>query len=827
MSKLAKTVAIVVSILIIISFAVLFIIKFLSITPNEGIIELKSDEINNEVKVKYNNFGVPYIYANNETDLFFGMGYTVAENRLWQIDYLRRIPQGKLSEIFGANFITTDKFFRTINFQNIVNSTWQSMDKGTKALLKSYSDGINFYIEKNISNLPIEFSLLNYKPQKWTPRDCLYILKFYAFEMNTNFWTDAIFGEIAKIKGQTFAQAILPTDFSLPKMNTLDSIVKTTQDTTNKFTAKTSKLMGTNTLSYNLNKIFNQIHILPIDNGCNCWALSSKINKSVKSALANDIHLPLMLPSFWMEMSAQSPTFHVTGFILPGIPFFIVGRNDKISWGLTNAMVDASDFFEEVISPDGKHYLSSDSTYKPLAFKIDTIFVKNSNSVRYYQRRTDKSIIISDFYKEGQGIDLFNKKDDKQKYNFQNLTFQWVGTTISDEMTALYKINKAQNWSDFVSPLNDSWKTPAVLFHYVDIYGNLGRKFAGAIPVRGNGNHPNFFNLASDKKQCWNKIEQEPNYAYLYDPANNYVSSANNAIQDSSHLFISNLFEPASRISRIDEYLNEIKDFDIRDMQKMQVDNFSYFAKVVMTICFPILNEYTNLLSRDELSILQDMKKWDFIMSANNFAPTVYNAFVNRLIYNTFQDELGDYYFNQYVSYPAISYNKILELLRTANSPLFDNCTTKEIENKHYIVFKSFRDGINLLQKAFRTKDYKQWSWGKIHKLELKNILEDEDIFSQSFSFGPLQMSGDYTTINKLSWNSNLLFAINQGVSMRFITDMHDSTVYVTMPGGNSGDETNINYNNQIRIWANGGYFKIFHTTNEIHSTNVRIIKKK
>jgi penicillin amidase len=826
MSKLTRTIAIIFSFLTIIFFAILFFIKISKITPDDSVISIKCPKLQDEVKIKYNKIGIPHIYSNNEPDLFFGIGYASAENRLWQMDYLRKISQGRLSEIFGEKYILTDKFFRALDFKSIIDSTWLHLDAQSKLILENYSNGVNLFIQKNISNLPLEFSLLDYKPEDWSPKDCLYILKLFAFEFNTNFWTDINFGEIANIYGDRFAEKLLPNyQFKASKQFDTSSIDK--QSLTNSQLMKKANNINSQSekyLSHQIKESLEQINALPEINGCNAWAIKKNINGSSKAVLANDIHLQLSLPSFWFETIAISPSFAVSGVLIPGIPLFFIGRNDNISWGITNMMLDGTDFFQELISKDGKSYLRKDSTFAPIKFKIDTIKIKDRNPIRYYQRQTDKSIILSDF-SYIQNTAVSNKFTSKWSKSISSITFRWVGQKPSDEILCLYNLNKSKNWDEFQKSLSN-WGTPALNFHYADVFGNIGLKPAGFIPTREINNSPNFFNLTNKKNNDWSNITNISSKFSNYNPKNNYLASANNYFVDSAKTFISNIFALNSRILRINDYLSQLKDFEIRDIQKMQNDNYSYFAKDILSICLPILSKYTNLMNKHEVAIFERLSKWDYLESSNKASPSIFNSFIIKLLENTFSNKLDKSHFINYLSIPDIAYNKLEEQLQSNDNWIFDDYRTSTLENKEYVVFKSFREAVIFLDTLFKTKDFDKWSWGRIHKLKLMHYINKSKLFDPTFNFQSFEMSGSNTTINKQGWSYNELFTINNGVSLRFIADMSDSTIYVSLPGGVSGDPTNIYYNNQLRIFINGGYFKLFHSKYQINSNNSRLISK-
>lgn len=814
MPKVIKTIAIILSSIVILFFAALFLKNFSKVSVTEKNIEIKSEKIENAIEIKYNNFGVPHIYANSDNDMFFGIGYSHAENRLWQMDLSRRIAGGELSEILGNDYILADKFMRGMNLKSISNLIYKQMPSETRQVLISYTNGINAYLEKNQDNLPLEFSILNYQPKKWEPIDCILIQRYVDLQMCSSLISDIILGEMSEKIGPENTKLLLPNFDSSKKFSPIYNTLN------HKFFIKDTLLH--NSLFSDLRKTFEQTGLDNFSGGSNSWAIRKKTKNAFDACLANDIHLPLTLPSEWMQIRAFSDNMNLTGMTFPGIPFVIIGRNDRISWGYTNMKLDGIDYFKELISADGKKYLGKDSILKPIKFEIDTIKIKQKNPIRYYRRSTEKSTIISDYHiiDSRKGI-LKNMPNSKiGKYS---LTYRWVGTQLTDELTALFLINKSKNWNDFTSALRN-WGSPAVFFQYADVDGNIGIIPAGLVPVRGAGNIPFTFNKSWVSQTDWLGFKSTNDLKQLFNPQSNFVSSANNYFSDSSAKYISYLFDNHSRIYRINDFLFKLKDFELRDMKNMQQDKFSRYAEEVMKFVLPVLKDSKQFMNEKEKKVFNELERWDFNMTANKYAPSVFNLFILKMINNTFYDELSDEFYKKYTYVSSIAYNKILELLESNSTLFFDNRYTEQIENSKFVIFQSFRDAVKSLEEATKKSNPEDWTWGKFHRVIIKHPLSNNKYFQSTFDISPIELGGSWSSIYFGSWDFAEPFDVKEGVSLRFIADMQDSTVYSVIAGGISGDPTSIHYSNQIRIWANGGYFKLFHSRNKIISSNSRII---
>jgi len=589
MNKIFRIIAIVLSTVLILFATVSFLLKFYRVSTANEEKEFSSLAVVADVEIVYNKIGIPHIYADSKEDLFFGIGFSQAENRLWQMDFYRRIAEGKLSEVLGDNYILTDKFMRSIGIPSITSEIYQKMPNSTKMALQKFSDGINYFIEQNNQNFPLEFSILGYKPEKWRPENCIEIQRLLALQMTPSVLTDIIFSQITNFRGIEFTKLLLPNFQGKKQFNPINP---TFSDQDFIDTLRESDTLQ-NIYFKNTKEVFEKIGINDFNGGSNSWVIRKKTDSTYRATLANDLHLPMTTPSILFQAFSDD-NFHVTGFTIPGIPFVVSGRNDNIAWGFTNMLADQFDYFEERINKNGNKFLNQDSVFTPIKFIIDTIHVKDKNYYRYYQRFTDRSCIISDFHIYNSEY-LFLQK--KRKTNQKNISysFNWTGKIPTDELTALFKINSAENWNEFLQATSH-WCTPGVVFSYADADGNIANRPSALIPEREKEINPWLVNKYRKVHFEW-KTETLNKLRYSFNPSSNYLASANNSFFDSSYSYISYYFDNDSRIKRIYEFLSKLRDFELRDMKNMQLDVYSYYSKSIMNIVLPILNHSKSIMS--------------------------------------------------------------------------------------------------------------------------------------------------------------------------------------------------------------------------------------
>lgn len=803
-----KLIAVLVSLVVISLAGLSFLIEFQNSSLPDEFQEFESIELMDTVKIYQNNYGIPHIIANSENDLFFAIGYFHAQERMWQMDYMRRKAAGRLSEIFGESSVASDRLAHALEINKTAQQNFKKISKQSRKILEDYSRGVNYFIENNPNKLSFEFGALDYKPEKWHPEDCIMINRLFAIELSKSFTIDVTLGEIAERLGKEKAMSLVSESYSSSILDQGDAGLPsvTPTDTTTIST-------GANQLFNNFTKSLTQAtHFSKSGSalGSNTWATKRVSGKHHSAVLACDPHLSLGLPGNWLQMHVTTATMNIIGACLPGIPLFLTGRNDYISWGLASMMADDCDFFINKIDVKGTNYYSQDSVKHKIKFLKDTIKIKNQVEQIYYLKMIDDAPVISEahsanqyYYKPGNTYIPF-----KNKYLTNTaLTYKWTGKLESDEVLAMYKICKAKSWSEFNNG-TALWAVPAVNFSYADKNGNYGLTPAGVLPIRNAQCNPL---LPSDYSSgaTWTGFYNCSQMPKLLNPSKMYVAAANSKLADNNPVYISKYYEPFSRTERIREMLLVTSNYNVRDAQYMQNDYLSAYARTNMKAILPIFNQYFYLFDKRERTAFSYLKNWDFISTPSSVATTIYNVFLERCFYNTFRDELGSRLYNQYVFTSSLPLNKFLEICNNSNDAWFDNVQTPEREKRDYIIIKSFKDALKLLNERFNYQSIKKWYWGEIHTITLSHPLSSYKFVEPSVTYGPFKIGGNSTTINSSEYNFMTPYQTKSGASVRFIADMSTDFVYTSMPGGTSGDPMSNNFKNQVQLWLNGGYIPI------------------
>ncbi len=806
---------------IIIPLAVLFLFIFngmskKSFYPVQG--ETTVQGLNSPVKIYFDDYAVPHIFAENERDMYFTMGYMHAQDRLWQMDITRRVAEGRLAEIMGGGVLEFDKLFRTIGINKFAYRWYENISPKSKEILAYYTDGVNKFIDTHYKNLPVEFDALNYKPEPWKPQQSLMIARLMGWDLNIAWYTDYVLGEIVNKVGLEKAGEIFPdTTFSLFKRPIDTLAVEDTSKSVSENSAPVLRLRQTAALgqgffdSYqNYRSYFN---INCSHTGSNAWVISGAKSLTGKPILANDPHLGFQAPSKWYELDMNSGQTAVRGMSIAGVPGIVIGNNRFISWGITNLMNDDNDFIilqKDSVNANKYYYKNQPYTLDSVVEKIG---VKDSVEADYTVKMTKIGPVISGLNERG--FAGYGNPDKENAYKDKLMTFRWTGFEYSDEVNTFYKLDNARTWDEFKEGLKD-FSVPASNFVYADVGGNIGYHAAGKIPERRTPNNTSYI-FPSSGELDWDGFVDFDRLPNDYNPKEGYIASANTnpfdilKTEPKNRYYIGYLWEPSSRYDKIKNWLDGKSKLDIDEFQLMQMNYESPYAKEIGVYIEEAYKNYSGN-DNDIKWCIERFKNWDGEMKPSNPLGSVYNAFFTYLLRNTYLDQLGDKVFYDFLIVQNIPYRATLNLLRNGKSIWFDNINTAAVEKRNDIIRKSLQDALVFLRTKFSNQDINTWDWGEIHKAKFRHPLGIVPAFDKIFNIGPFDVGGDQTTINNSEYSFNEVmkngdFTNILGPSMRIIVSMADPERSLSVnTTGQSGQPLHPNYQDQARLWQFGEY---------------------
>jgi len=540
-----------------------------------GDVTISSSLLQGNVSLTRDKWGVVHINAQkSDLDAWFALGYAHAQDRFWQMEFNRHVEQGTLSELFGAKAIPQDKYLRTWGFYRFAKPAWQYLSPHSKAVLQSYTNGVNYYI--SLQHFPFQFSLLKIHPKPWTVLDSLAWQKVLAWDLQ-NIWKSKFNNYLVKTHEGTNKIPVIFPPYPLNAPTILS----------NADLKQSGIYTSHNPISSEL-KLVNQQ-----DKGSNNWVVSGKWTTSGKPLLANDPHLEIQSPSMWYLAEIKAPGLDVIGATMPGMAGVVIGHNANIAWGVTNVNPDVQDLY--IIDSKLSHQMNTVN---------EIIKIKNQASIQYPVRYFHNMPIISDV------------TDTKQIHPI--IALKWTAFNPDDKtVQSIININYAQNWNQFVDALKD-FDTPSQNFIYADVNGNIGYYLPGKIPLRDwNSDLP----VPFDNNHQWKDYIPFNQLPHVYNPTEGMIATANNLPVSDHYPYTLNFrwSVPPFRISRIIHLLQQSRPLDIQKMQTIQLDNYSMLWQALSP--YFLQTKPLDENSRIALSIL---KVWNGNTDVNSIGQTIF-----------------------------------------------------------------------------------------------------------------------------------------------------------------------------------------------------------
>jgi len=732
------------------------------------------------VKVIRDSMAIPHIYAHNELDLYRTAGYVMAQDRLWQMDLIRRATQGKLAEIFGKDMVQTDVFLRALRIPEKSHLIYEDCTPAQQAGFDAYTDGVNQYIEQHIHTLPPEFAILGYNPEQWIPEHSLNIIGYMAWDLaKSAYSTEITLYKIIQKLGMEKAQGLIPDMASRKEVVyqgfNLDTLL---------LQPNVSLLDGDKRLDELGLKVFF---------GSNNWAVSGKKSTTGKPILANDMHLGLSLPGIWYQIhEVVDGKLNVTGLAVPGQPLVVAGHNKNIAWGMTNVMSDDIDLYFEKLNPADTNQYLFNGIWKNMEVRKEIIRIKGGDSLVIFNRFTFRGPIISKFKNMKEAISM-----------------HWIGNDFSNEGKAIYLLNRAENWSDFTQALR-TFNALSQNFVYADIDGNIGLYAGGGFPIRKGAGY--LIKPGDTDEFDWTGRIPFEELPHIYNPESGMVSSANNkSVGNDYPYYISAYYAQNYRIGRIREMLRAKEKLSVKDFEAMQTDQHSLMVREFLPKILKSLNQSD--LNPEEKQVFTILANWDGDMEAEKPGPLIFEQFYHCWFRNLLEDDLGESLFREYYENSTLSRN-FMENFRLNGDVTWcdDQTTPNHIEGYDEIVYKTFKETVKLLISQFNTKP-EQWKWADIHQLTLEHPMGKIKILDRIFRLnrGPFRVGGSFHTVSPFSYPYSDPYKVNHGASHRHIysTGNWDESLTV-IPTGESGIPASIHYGDQIEMYLNKTYHPDF-----------------
>jgi penicillin amidase len=736
--------------------------------------DVKSPEIvvsglKDEVSIVYDSTLIPHIYAKNEADLFFAQGYITAKYRLWQMEFQTHAAAGRIAEIIGPAALDFDQGQRRLGMvfaaQNSVRE--MEMDPTVKMIAYRYSEGVNAYIQSlDYERLPLEYKLLNYWPENWTPLKCGLLLKYMAKTLNMGD-KDFEMTNALKVFGKETMNLLFPDNEYVG-----DPIVDNPGGW--KF-----KPVSLDNVPPALPKDFVQIKSReksPSEIGSNNWAVSGAKTSTGSPILCNDPHLELNLPSIWYVIHLSAPGINTMGASLPGSPSVIIGLSDSIAWGVTNAERDLVDWFKIEFKDKSKNEYLSDGAWKSTKKIIEKFSAKGSPDVYDTVTYTHQGPVTYD--------ESYHGDNEKNHY-----AFRWIAHDPSKELLTFYLLNKGKNHRDYMDALNH-YTSPAQNFVFACANGDIAMRIQGKYPVRRTDEGRFVLDGTKTSNEWQAFIPNDQNIMYK-NPTRGFVSSANQYPVDNTYpYYITADSYEAYRNRRINRRLGELKNITPTDMMKLQADNFNLKASESLPGWLKMLDSIK--LNAEEQTAFQKLKAWDFNNSIISEGASYYEVWL-RALYPMIWDEIIDSRVS--LPYPT-SYTTIKMIKEKPDLSFFDIKSTSEKETAVDIVRKSFSKGVKEIEK-WKQEKKRNPEWAEFKDSYIQHLAR-----LAPFSYH-VKHGGNGSIINAHEKRN--------GPSWRMVVSLEKQGVkaWGVYPGGQSGNPGSPFYNNMIDVWTADHYFNL------------------
>nr|WP_121271236.1 penicillin acylase family protein [Pedobacter schmidteae] len=727
------------------------------------------------VDIAFDDRMIPHIFAQNDHDVYYAQGYITAMHRLLQMDFQTRFAAGRISEVVGKKAIELDRYQRRMGMVFGAERSLEGMmeDPKSKEMILAYTEGINAYVHSlSASQLPIEYKLLDFKPEDWSPLKCALLLKqmsavlamgsdeFYMTNIRNKFGNDVVkdlfpdypFKEDPIIPvGTKWAFNPLPIPPVPAVFNeALTSTLKTKQ-----------KEEGI---------------------GSNNWALSGSKTASGLPILANDPHLDLTLPSIWYQIQLHAPGLNAYGVSLPGAPGIVIGFNKDIAWGVTNVAADVLDFYQVKFKDNSHKSYWYNNQWKNTSTRIEKIVV-----------RGDKSLLDTVIYTHHGPVVYLQKVQDfaKAKNIPVGNALRWIAHDKSNELKTFYLLNRGKNYDDYRRALT-FYTAPAQNFIFASAENDIAITANGKFPLKWKDQGKFILDGSSPQNdwQGWIPATQNPT---VKNPPRGFVSSANQSSTDQTYPYYINWeFSPYERGQRINNRLTLMNKATADSIISMQTDNYSIHAENILPTILAMINRpQLNATQKEALSFVSS---WDKYYDAKSIAASVFDLWTKRIQFDIWDDEFT--IADTPMRYPSRD-RTVQLILHEPNSKWIDNVNTPQKETLSDLVNEAFKYSCDSLERKYGPIG-KSWEWANLKHTQIQHLAK-----IPGFGSKVLLTGGGKMTINAQNEGN--------GPSWRMVVELGKTPKgHGVFPGGQSGNPGSPFYDNMIDKWASGKLYDLF-----------------
>jgi penicillin amidase len=740
------------------------------------------------VEVSRDEHGVPSVRAENLPDLFFAQGFVTAQDRLWQMEFQRRIGRGTLSEVLGPRLVPTDRFLRTIGFRRAASRAWEAASPEVREEISSYVRGVNALLARTRTR-PLEFRILRFEPGPFDEIDALTWPKLMAWDLGSR--GGGLFDEIersrliARLGMLRTEQFLAPVRAEFPILSDGEWGGASSAPPA---AAPGGALRGAIEAAARLWPLCSLGRGLGSNAeavGSNSWVLSGSRTTTGRPILANDPHLALRAPSTWYLIDLRAPGFHVQGASLPGVPGIIIGRNDRVAWGLTNIGPDVQDLYIEKTRPSDPSSYEFGGALRKFDSRKEILRVRGGRDVVFEVRESVHGPVVSDVVRGAGELS-------------SAVALRWTATDSAVEdrgSQAFYELMRAGDWHSFLHAVS-LFVAPAQNFLYADRDGHIGYTASGVVPIRARAS--GLLPVSGRGDDEWTGFIPFDRLPRCLDPARGFLVTANNAVASESYPYaLSRDWPEPYRARRITDLIAAHPKLSPADVAAMQQDRLSYQARQML----PIL---LSTRPRDTASarILAKLRDWNAAMDPGSAPAAMYAAWYTELSRLVGRRLSG--------IDAAVRTRFLVHLLTDPELTWWcDDPATPAVESCEEFRTESLARAAALLEHRLGD-DPSAWRWDRLHRARFPHgVFDRVPVLKAIFSL-TCPAGGDASTVNVGAYSRDGGFTMSEGPSYRQVIDLArpETSLYVHTTG-QSGNVLDSRYRDFLPMWRDGKYFSI------------------
>lgn len=734
------------------------------------------------VEVVRDRDAIPHIFATNKSDALFGLGYVHAQDRLWQMEFQRRIGHGRLSEIFGEAALSQDRFLRTVGFGRAARAAWQRLPAGARAEIEAYVAGVNAFIDTHRGrHLPPEFTLLRVEPEPWTGADVLAWVKMMAWDLSANYASELLRLDIATALGPERRAALMPP-YPSNGLNILEGLGLGTvpSSASDGASADTSvgrpragygdiswrrrgrpdsstqgqgSARGTDVGSWSaaltrgMSGGPSAVRDLLLGGsltealGSNNWVVDGTLTASGKPLLANDPHLGTHVPSLWYLAHLSAGAFDVIGATLPGVPAVAIGRNRHIAWGETNVAADVQDFYRERLDATGSA-AEFRGAMEPLRVIPEEIAISGREPLRIDVRVSRHGPLISDAINANAKAAAETGVEASATEPLEPLALRWTALDDEDQtIVAFLRLNDARNWTDFTAAL-EHFVVPAQNFVYADVDGHIGYYLPGHIPIRasGDGSEPTAGWTGATEWIGWVPFAELP---HTFDPPTHAIVTANHRPMDGARPLIGLEYPEPYRARRITDLLAGRRDLTPDHFRLIQADTVSLHAQALL----PTLLQHVDAADEHDRHALDILRSWRYDARGDSAAAAIFGAWFLKLAPVLAGDELGPRLSASYAGRFSYITRFVTDTLSRNDRQWCDDTNTPAAESCRQSVTRALHEAVGSLRQQLG-RDMPRWRWDAVHQAVFPHQGLDAVRLLRPWLGRSVPNGGDWSTVN-------------------------------------------------------------------------------